>query len=330
MRKTMLLAIPILLFIGCMLAFMAYLGPAKAPGKQDSSDIVAYVNGDAVERREMNLIAERSGLPRANEDQGGLNDPRALEQAVEAKVAQEAAVQFGIIQDSSFSAFLKELKVENERRTAALNNNEPLYGPQQYTEKTYYDYRYAVMMTALKAAWSVKELQASEPVLKEYYQRNRETLAKKHDMIQMYEWIQPKPEPYDAEKLQQAKKEVEALRRQLEAGSDFSLMFRLRSAKPGLTGVLTITEDNYKEISKYRSGDYQAAIELAEGEVSGVLENRESYYLLMAVERQPGGYRSFGDMREEVVRQYADRSFESYLKRMAEEAEVVITGKNSG
>ncbi|MEO8093864.1 MAG: hypothetical protein ABI632_02915, partial [Pseudolysinimonas sp.] len=50
------------------------------------------------------------------------------------------AFTFGLLTDPTYATFVKSLAAENQRRRDAVAQNEPIYGPQQYSEPNYLDY----------------------------------------------------------------------------------------------------------------------------------------------------------------------------------------------
>lgn len=82
-----------------------------------------------------------------------------MDQLVKAKVQQIEAKKYGILDDTSYDAFLSKLKQENERRSAALAKGQIIYGPTQYTEQMYYGYVLSNIAIQLKKALAEKSWQ---------------------------------------------------------------------------------------------------------------------------------------------------------------------------
>ncbi|MDF3058429.1 MAG: PpiC-type peptidyl-prolyl cis-trans isomerase [Rariglobus sp.] len=60
------------------------------------------------------------------------------EELVRIKVIQGLAIKNGLLEDGSYTAFLRSLNIENERRRNALVARQPIYGPQRHREAAYY------------------------------------------------------------------------------------------------------------------------------------------------------------------------------------------------
>ncbi|MFC7677646.1 peptidyl-prolyl cis-trans isomerase [Paenibacillus sp. GCM10028914] len=311
--KKMMLLLGSVLFIGLVMLFILSTPRDQEETTQmESGDIVAYVNSIPVAQEEMNLIMQLSGQSAT----GGHNSDQAIDRMLEIKTAQQIAVKYDIMKDSSFSVFLKELDAENKRRADALNNKEVIYGPKQYTKLTYYDYRHSNMLNSLKLMWSEQELDIGDQKLMDYYEQHRDRLAKKHDTIKIYKIVQPKTASGDAEQ------KIFEIERDLKAGQAFMEIYQQLEEEQGLTEIETINEDNYKEISKYHSGYYHLVSGLSQGEVSDVLEDETSFFIVRIADVKPGGYKEFAEMREEVIRQYTDDYFESFLEQQMLNSEV--------
>lgn len=297
-------------FIGLIVVIMILNDTSKNLERTpmtESGEIVAYVNGIPVEKEEMNLMMQLSGLT---------SDREVSDRLLEIKVAQQIAEKHGILQDSSFSAFLEELDIENKRRANSLNNKEVIYGPKQYSKLSYYDYRQALMMNSLKLMWSEQELEMNDDKLKHYYEQHRETLAKKHDTITIYKIVQSKAAS------ENAKKSIFEIQQKMREGEPFLSLYHQLEQEQNSTEIEMITEENYREVSKYRSGYYHQVTQMSRGQVSDVLEDEKGYSLVMIAERIPGGYKNFAEIREEVIGQYTDTYFELFLKEQIANSEV--------
>ena len=64
----------------------------------------------------------------------------AVSDAVRATVQFNLAHKYGLIPDPGYAAFLSSLAAENAGRAQALRQHQPIYGPEQYTETTYFTY----------------------------------------------------------------------------------------------------------------------------------------------------------------------------------------------
>jgi hypothetical protein len=64
----------------------------------------------------------------------------AVSDVVRATVQFTLAHKYGLIPDPSYAAFLSSLVAQNASRAQALRQHQPIYGPEQYTETTYFSY----------------------------------------------------------------------------------------------------------------------------------------------------------------------------------------------
>ncbi|GAA3972030.1 hypothetical protein GCM10023085_62820 [Actinomadura viridis] len=75
---------------------------------------------------------------------------RTLETLTRVKVQQLMAREAGLPSDLDYPAFLARMAAENQDRGRRLSRGEPLYGPQQYTERTYFAHSFGRMVLALR------------------------------------------------------------------------------------------------------------------------------------------------------------------------------------
>lgn len=97
---------------------------------------------------------------------GGMEEESCTteDRVVLAKIEQQMLKNYGIIQDVSYSIFVKEVKEENARREDAIQAGEKVYGPKKYDARVYYDYIYSEAKERL-----IKEVLINQ-VLKEQIQ----------------------------------------------------------------------------------------------------------------------------------------------------------------
>ena len=81
----------------------------------------------------------------------------------------------GLIDDISFSYFLKSLEAENERRSKAMENDEVIYGNSQYTRNNYFDYVLSNLQIKQKEIMAEQGLLGAEDIdLIQYYRQIRD------------------------------------------------------------------------------------------------------------------------------------------------------------
>jgi len=103
---------------------------------------------------------------------------KALEKLKKIKVEQIVLKKYKIIQDTSYNGFLKDFKAENKRRSKALEEKEPIYGPKQYKERAYYSILQGNRVEKLKNKLETTELAPNEDEITEFYNTNKESIFK--------------------------------------------------------------------------------------------------------------------------------------------------------
>lgn len=126
---------------------------------KESQEVIAWVNGLPVEKEEAALFAEDA------------DDPDALKEAVEKiawdKYLQGEMVRTGELSNTSYGYFLEQLDQENQERKRKEAAGEVIYGPRQYSEKVYYDFR----MEQFEKKWADGvEVSVDEAVLRDWYE----------------------------------------------------------------------------------------------------------------------------------------------------------------
>ncbi len=82
----------------------------------------------------------------------------AMEKAKRSKVQQILALEKGIIKTTNFDQILAEMEKDNEERKQKVEKGEPIYGPIQFTSRTYFSHFFDKMVIELKNELSTHEL----------------------------------------------------------------------------------------------------------------------------------------------------------------------------
>ncbi|MHA0856879.1 peptidylprolyl isomerase [Paenibacillus sp. CMAA1364] len=290
-------------------ATLLSIGDIKALSSGANNNISSSIKEVAVEANEVQLISQLYSTTQGDLD---VRNGEVMNKVRMVKATQQVAMDYGIMKDNSYKVFVKELDLENDRRATALRDKQVIYGPKEYSEQTYYDYRYAMMMNELKLAWIAQELEITEDALLEYYLKNRGVLASKQDTITIHKIIQP-IQGNRAE----AEREMSGIIHKTINVSAFNTEFNRKRSTMGLTEIEIIDDNNYRDISKYRNSYYSLITEMKVGEISDVMEENDSLFILMVSDRQVTGYRMFEEVREEVIQRYKDDSFDAHIKQIA-------------
>jgi len=82
----------------------------------------------------------------------------AIENAKRCKIQQILALEKGIIKTTSFDEITKEMEKVNAERKKKVEKGEPIYGPVQFTSRTYFYHVFDKMVIDLKNKFSKHEL----------------------------------------------------------------------------------------------------------------------------------------------------------------------------
>lgn len=96
---------------------------------------VLVINGERIYQEEYNFLSKVSTGVTGEKD----TDQRVILM----KLEQQLLNKNGVVGDISYDAFINELNNVNQEREKALESGSPIYGPSQYSEKVYYDYKYS-------------------------------------------------------------------------------------------------------------------------------------------------------------------------------------------
>lgn len=236
---------------------------------------------------------------------------RAMKEITSARVLQILAREKGLQVETDYAAFLKNLEKENKRRKKAVESNEIIFGPVQYSEMEYYRYLLDQLRAELKEKMAGQELLVSNREAEEYYISMRDKLFRKTD----------------SSKVMVIKNTLEVMQEvkdRLDNGESFEGLARLYS-KDGQPQTQTLDESTLKTDEIKNPELLEESWKLSPGEVSGIFEaGRSQYAVIKCLEKKVAGYATFEEVRETVVLQLREKKFEELLSGLAESAEIEI------
>lgn len=164
---------------GTMLIFLLVVAQCR----DGSTDYVAWIDKEPVTRSEMRhwILLEKANMynyfyrkykvvdsknfwTRKLADEIPLERLKetALEKVKRCKVQQILAWRKGIIHTANFDAIVHALDSVNKERMKMVENGEPVYGPKQFTVRTYFAHVFDKMVIELKGELAGNELKPDE------------------------------------------------------------------------------------------------------------------------------------------------------------------------
>lgn len=194
----------VLITTAIIIAFCFYTLFMNYSVKNKEESFIATVNGDQISVREFKnaLINLRTDIfTYFNQKYGAeisndfwtrtfngevpieLVKRKALDNCIKVRIQYALAKREGILQDTSYSSFLRSLDEENNRRKAAIEKKQVIYGPVQYSESNYFAYTLSNLTSKLINKLDEKELKAEESELKLFYEKNKERYTQPYSEV---------------------------------------------------------------------------------------------------------------------------------------------------
>ena len=255
---------------------------------------------------------------------------KALEAIARIKIEQSLAKEKGIVKDIAYSSLLKKLEEENKSRREAISKGQVIYGPMKYSEREYFNYVHSNRLIQLKKNLGDNEFKLSEEDRKKFYEANKEKNYKIVDaMTVLYiktSGVDEKGNPKE-DKRNEAKAKMEQLKSRLDKGESFESV----SKAYGVEGNVKIVSGERKFDSTTSRSDpedaakiLEAANRLNKGQISGVVEERDGFYILNCIEKKEGGYRAFEEVKGSIGLEYVDKKFEEMIQLLIKDAKIEV------
>ena len=307
--------------------------PGAAADAQE--DVVATVNGHDITLPEFrrSLLEHRAAVfgyfnrqYGADEDQGEFWTSsfdgevpleklrrQTLNDCVRIKMQQLLALEKGLVRDVSYAAFLRSINEENRRRKNAVQNDEVIYGPVEYSESTGFAHFFSLLVVRLKQRLADDDFEITVAKLRDFYDANREQF-KRPDSVTLRGL-----RASDAD----AKEILRRLANQLREGAE--LKESMRNKHVGLVYFEQTMSDKTARGEQSDNFDISAEVrELPTGATS-LFEQESKLFLIQLVARREMGYYPFDDKLKRVLqRRFVDRAYERLIAQRMGEAEVVV------
>ena len=243
----------------------------------------------------------------------------AVERAARIKIVQIQAMEYGLIEDISYEAFMLGFDQENERREGLVDAGGVIFGPQQYNESLFFDIQMANLEDALRS-FIAPLMGATEEELREFFEEDWQyTPAEAGWIIIDKLYVPYMPTGYLFR--EEAYVLMQAVLEQAQLGEDFmeiadghpSVLFRERFLS------LRRGEGNIGQ-----RASIQTARDMQIGDLSGIYEDNGSLAILLVTDRNEERFLTFEDLWAVMQRTMTVRNFAEFIDSFVEDAEVQI------
>jgi len=262
---------------------------------------------------------------------------KALADGVTLKIKRGIAVKLGLIEDSSYKAFIDSLNKENERRAEIKAKGGILYGPGKFSENAYFAYQLANIEQDSKFKLGNGELKATEEDLRSYYELKKDELYKRSDYIKVRSFSISFTDG-NGNRDESAYKKAEDVAKKAKAKTDSGGDFEKIASEYGSDLKLQIKIEDMVFDEKTRKVDIKVnrgrlldqAQKLLPNQVSDVFDDGRDFYVLKFLERRDGGYKSFEEVSaddNDLKNRYLDMKYKEYVTRLVNEADIEINNR---
>jgi len=242
----------------------------------------------------------RSLVPGRKENHPSLEQ---FQPCIRRKIEQIVAKEFGVIADPSYQASFAEWKKENERRKKVKAEGGIIYGPVQYTEDGYYDYRFSMMVLKVKEKLGEKYT-LTEQVLRQEYTKNKQRF-KRRDSVDV--------------EIITADDSLPGVRTNLDVNGRISKWMEENKAQRSVIHVDDASRSLYSEDDSQLLAFADTA---REGAVSTWLKKGQGWRLLICRSRKDAGCVPFEEVQGILRTKLIDRKYEEMIAARLKKASV--------
>lgn len=256
---------------------------------------------------------------------------RTLKECISIKVQQALAKEQGLIEDITYTAFLKKLAEENKTRKEAVKNHQVIYGPEQYDENGYFSHLFSNLVIRLKEKLLDSEFKPSDAELREYYEKVKDIHYKKEDTVEFQTisifYGKEGGAFTDAER-KEAIERMKEIKARIDKGESFE---NIAKSNPNGIKVETkkVNDDSASAYSKSAPQLFEAVRSISANQVSDVLDeiNQRKVEIIKVVKREGGGYKAFEEFKDSLLLNYSSEKYNELLEKRIKEAAIEINEK---
>lgn len=254
---------------------------------------------------------------------------RTLQKLIRTKVQLILFQQLGLIRSTEYSTFLEILENENRRRNDALQAGKIIYGPVQYNQRQYYDYWLSNLTIRARKILADQRFAIPEELLKSHYEAQKEKHYKKNDTIPI-ERITISPNRENDKPTPSHLLIREEILIRANAGQPFQLIvndYKNRETVNVFFHKRTFTHEDYFRDSSLLEEILKTTRNLSHGQVNWFINNG-SLQIIKVLERAPGGYTPFEQVKEIIRAKLIDEQYEALIQRLIKNAKIQINKSN--
>ncbi len=256
---------------------------------------------------------------------------RTLKECIRIKVQQTLAKEQGLIEDITYTAFLKKLTEENKARKDAVKNHQVIYGPEQYDENGYFSHMFSNLLNRLKENLLDSEFKPSDAELREYYEKVKDIYYKKEDTVEFQaisiSYGKEGGAFTDAER-KEAIERMKEIKARIDKGESFE---NIAKSNPDGIKVETkkVNDDSASAYSKSAPQLFEAVRGIGANQVSDVLDeiNQRKVEIIKVIKKEDGGYKAYEEFKDSLLLNYSSEKYNELLEKRIKEATIEINEK---
>lgn len=205
-----------------------------------------------------------------------------------------------------------------------------IYGPINYCERDYFNYLHSNLLIKLKDNLGENEFKISEDDMKKLYDLTKDKNYKNPDDIKIsYVKVSGVDEKGNLknDKKAVAKFKSDELKAKINAGESFENIIKTQSVQGNVkieVGDKEFNSSNRRSEGENASNLLNVAEVLKLGQISAVVEEGDSFYILKCTERKGMGYRTYDEVKGSVKSNYVDEKFEEMIGKLVKDAKIEI------
>lgn len=248
---------------------------------------------------------------------------RAIVALTKTHAVYEIAKEKGNIASASYTNLLDRFELENKTREEKISKGEAVYGLAKFTLELYKEYEMSALEKIYMNDMDNEGMSISEEESKRYYEENKERMFVKNDDLEI-EYIKVYYGISDMEEKEVAvlKEALEKVSEELHNGATIESIISQHETLAPFYEHLKISSAEFSAWGREIGDVLELAMGLESGEISSVIDQNNSLYLIHCMDRVRNDYVPYEEVEGNILKILHEKSYEELVFAKAKELPV--------
>lgn len=248
---------------------------------------------------------------------------RTMDELLRIHSIYEIAKEKGYVGSAEYKDFVTRFNSENEKREKDIKNGKTVYGLSKYTEDLFLEYETDQIQKAYCNDLKNDEMEISLEDGQRYYDDNKDSLFTKNDdfdlaFVKVYYTALDLPE----EKVKEIKNRMVEVSKKIDSSNSLSSLVENDKLLKEYFTHENILSAELSAKAKVMGDVLDISMELKKGDVTQVLDQNGTLYLIQCIDRVDYDYIPFEEVKDNVNKVLREERYDEFVASGAKNLEI--------